>query len=284
MVMGMKELIKGIRKKLDINQEELSEKLGVSPVTVNRWENDKAKPSIMAQNMLFEMCRKAGVDLAELIADKHGYSSSDKVLYHASRKGISGKIEPISRDKCDFGKGFYMGTDSIQPLTLVCNEESPVFYQMDFDLTGLKVLDIEVGLEWAMLIAYFRGYMDDAKGTKIYEKYARLANGYDVIAGYIANDRMYHVLTSFFELGITDAALIASLSALKLGKQYVAKTQKACDQIHIISEYRLTHLELLALQEKSEIRRQEGTSLANKMVLEHRRDGKFFDEILKGGR
>ena len=36
-------MIKTIRALLDLNQEQLAEKLGVSPVTVNRWENKKNK-------------------------------------------------------------------------------------------------------------------------------------------------------------------------------------------------------------------------------------------------
>lgn len=37
-------------------------------------------------------------------------------LYHGSKSGISSAIAPISRECCDFGKGFYMGTDRTQPL------------------------------------------------------------------------------------------------------------------------------------------------------------------------
>lgn len=44
---------------------------------------------------------------------------------------------------------------------------------------------------------------------------------------------MYQVLTDFFEERITDTALLGSLSALKLGKQYAAITQKACDHITV---------------------------------------------------
>ena len=32
-------------------------------------------------------------------------------LYHGSKSGIRGVIAPASRERCDFGKGFYMGTD-----------------------------------------------------------------------------------------------------------------------------------------------------------------------------
>jgi transcriptional regulator with XRE-family HTH domain len=279
---NMKDMIKRIRLELGLNQEQLALQLGVSPVTVNRWENGKANPTLMAQNKLYEICRLANVDLADSIVESCISTEEGFLLYHASRKGLTGEIQPISRSKCDFGKGFYMGTEAIQPLTLVCNEEKPKFYQIRMNLDGLKVLDVEVVLDWAMLIAYFRGYMEGEKETLVYDKYSHMADGYDVIAGYIANDRMYQVLTDFFERRITDAALIASLSALKLGRQYVAVTQKACDRIEIIGEKQLSRLELLALKEKSEVRRREGISLAERCVVEHRRDGRYFDEILKG--
>lgn len=277
----MKDMIKAIRAELGLNQEQLAMQLGVSPVTVNRWENGKAKPTVMAQNKLYEICKESKVDLADHIV-RSCTAEEGLILYHASRKGIQGKIQPISRSKCDFGQGFYMGTEAIQPLTLVCNEEKPRFYQLKMNPDGLKVLNVEVGLDWAMLIAYFRGYMKGEEDTPVYEKYSHMADGYDVIAGYIADDRMYQVLTDFFERRITDTALIASLSALKLGRQYVAVTQKACDQIQVLDEKILSRFELLVLKDRSEIRRREGISLAERCVIEHRRDGRYFDEILKG--
>ena len=43
------------------------------------------------------------------------------ILYHGSKNGIKGEIQPSSRKHCDFGTGFYMGTEPEQPLTLICN-------------------------------------------------------------------------------------------------------------------------------------------------------------------
>ena len=278
----MKEIIKLIRSELKLTQEQLAHKIRVSPITVNRWENEKAEPTIMAQNVLYELCKNAELDLADRIVDLFTNHSEKLTLYHASRKGITGDIQPISRIHCDFGQGFYMGTEPVQPLTLICNEDKPMFYQLSVDFSGLKTLSVDVNLDWAMLIAYYRGYMKGEEESPLYQKYAHMADDCDIIVGYIANDRMYQVLTDFFERRITDAALIASLSALNLGKQYVAITQKACDRIHIIEERKLSHLEKLILKDKSEIRRREGISLAEKIVIEHRRNGRFFDEILKG--
>ena len=278
----MQDLIKTIRKKMNLSQEQLAALIGISPVTVNRWENEKTKPSLMAQKQLYDICVSHKLDLADYIVEREQIHENRSVLYHASRFGISGNIQPISRSRCDFGKGFYMGTDPIQPLTLVCNEKNPVFYTLDFNTENLSVLDVEMGIDWAMLIAYYRGYMDDKTGSVVYEKYAHMADGCDVIVGYIANDRMYQVLTDFFERRITDTALIGSLSALKLGRQYVAITQKACDQIRIIKERPLQKLDLMILKDRSKIRRREGIELADRIVTEHRRDGRYFDEIVRG--
>lgn len=204
-------------------------------------------------------------------------------LYHASRGGIKNEIRPISNSRCDFGRGFYMSEDINDSLRIVCNEKSPFMYKLKVDMSGLNVLVIDDKLDWAMLIAFYRGYMDDIKGTSIYSKYSQMADGYDVIVGYIADDRMYQVLTDFFEKRITDIALIESLSALDLGKQYVAITEEACRHINIIEEENLSGLELLILRDLSIKRREEGINLSREIMLKHRRDGRFFDEIISEG-
>ena len=40
----------------------------------------------------------------------------DIILYHGSRGGIDGDIAPISRARCDFGQGFYLGEEEKQAL------------------------------------------------------------------------------------------------------------------------------------------------------------------------
>lgn len=71
------------------------------------------------------------------------------------------------------------------------------------------------------------------KGTQIYCKYEEMTKDKDLVIGSIANDRMFFVIDNFFIGNITDATLINSLSALELGKQYVAVTQKGCDAVRI---------------------------------------------------
>ena len=122
--------------------------------------------------------------------------------------------------------------------------------------------------------------MDKIKGTAFYEKYSRMDAGKDLVIGSIANDRMFYVLDNFFMGNITDIALVNSLSVLKLGKQYVATTEKACAAVRIEKEIPISMMERRFLQDESEANRQKGIHLANDICKNYRREGKFFDEIL----
>ena len=277
-------LYKSIRIMAKLNQEQFAKELGTTVLSVNRWENGKTEPNRMAQNQLFRFCTEHQIELGELIVKRKEYSEpcDGLVLYHGSKKGIVGDIAPVSRKECDFGAGFYMGTGTMQPLTLVCSEATPKFYTLSLDTTDLKILELGIDLDWAMLIAYNRREMESVSGSEIYEKYAHITDGYDLVVGYIANDRMYTELARFFRGDISDVALLNCLSALDLGKQVVAVSEKACRQIRILKEEALTGLEQSFLEEMSSKRRKEGIRLADEITKKHRREGKFFDEIIGG--
>lgn len=277
-----------IRSTLQWSQSKFADEIGVSFATVNRWENKKSTPNRLAQEKILAICEANHISLAEIVhkaitkdAEKISTHYPEKmVLYHGSKSGIQGNIKPISRDRCDFGAGFYMGTDPLQPLTLICDCEQSVFYILSVDLHDLKTLDVPADIEWAMLVAYHRGRMETAHGTKFFQTYQEMDKGYDMVIGSIANDRMFYVLDSFFEGTITDTALVKSLSALKLGRQYVAVTQKACDAIKIEREVQLLWMERQALKKSSEQNRNNGVALANQICKDYRREGHYFDEIL----
>ena len=63
-------------------------------------------------------------------------------------------------------------------------------YILSVDPHSLKTLDVPADIEWAMLVAYHRGRMEAARGTKFFQKYQELDKGYDMVIGSIANDRM----------------------------------------------------------------------------------------------
>ena len=284
----MKTLIKQIRDYLNISQTEFAELLNVTFATVNRWENGRTVPNKLAQTTLYEICKDNSVPVYDITLNRIANAANNIVLpnnriilYHGSKSGIEGKIEPKSRSQCDFGKGFYMGTDPSQALTLICDYDKSKFYIVSVDLSDLSTIEVPADIEWAMLVAYHRGRMEKIKGTALYEKYRKMADNKDLIIGSIANDRMFYVIDNFFIGNVTDAALVGSLSALQLGKQYVAVTQKGCDAVRVEAEVEISHLERLFMKEVAEANRAKGVSLANDICKNYRREGLFFDEILE---
>ena len=284
----MKEIIKKIRTYLEMSQTKFAEQLNVTFATVNRWENGKAAPNKLAQSGIYELCKQNNVPVYEMILEKIRDQVKDIaleenriVLFHGSKSGIEGNIAPKSRKQCDFGQGFYMGTEPGQPLTLICDYEKSKFYIVSVAIDELKTLEIPADLEWAMVVAYHRGRMESIKGTAFYNKYRDMAEGKDLIVGSIADDRMFYVIDNFFIGNITDKALVSSLAALELGKQYVAVTKKGCEAVRIEREVEISYLERLFVQKVAEQNRTKGVSLANKICRDYRREGMYFDEILE---
>ena len=58
-------LLRTIRARLDLTQEQLAERLGVSFASINRWEGGAIKPQKAAQEAIAALAVEAGVDAAE---------------------------------------------------------------------------------------------------------------------------------------------------------------------------------------------------------------------------
>ena len=270
-----------------MSQTEFAKQLNVTFQTVNRWENGRALPNKLAQSKMFDLCREKQLPVYDMILKKitdkskaMKLDSNRVLLYHASKSGIEGTIEPKSRKQCDFGKGFYMGTDPGQTLTLICDYEKSKFYIVSVSTENLALIEVPADIDWAMLVAYHRGKMEKIDGTPFYNKYRDMTQDKDLIIGNIANDRMFFVIDNFFVGNVTDMVLVNSLSALQLGKQYVVISQKGCDAVRIEAEVELSYLERLFIKEIAEENRARGISLANDICKNYRREGMYFDEIL----
>ncbi len=58
-------LIRKLRAKLNVSQEELARVLGVSFSSVNRWENERYEPNIIDQEKLKDLCKENNIDLED---------------------------------------------------------------------------------------------------------------------------------------------------------------------------------------------------------------------------
>ncbi len=207
----MQAVFKSIREYLNMDRAEFSAYINVPENTVELWENGEAVPEISVQERLCGLCESGGIPVYDMTlsriekaAEAVNTRTDRLVLYHGSKSGIRGNIEPKSRPQCDFGRGFHMGTDPAQVLTLICDYDESKLYIISLDIGDLAVASIPADIDWAMFIACNRGRMEKIKGTSFYNKYKNMGSGSDVTAGNIANDRMFFVMDNFFMKLLTE--------------------------------------------------------------------------------
>ena len=104
--MKSSDIIKEIRSLLNMSQSELADKIGVSFATVNRWEKGRCEPSQIAVNAIKNLCAESNIDFSQFEGNRVITTDEIVTLYHGSKSGMRGAIAPVSRDRCDFGKGF----------------------------------------------------------------------------------------------------------------------------------------------------------------------------------
>ena len=61
-----KDLIKCIRQKAILTQQEFAKELNISLMTLYRWEIGKNKPSYIAQRKILEFCKNHNIDLEKI--------------------------------------------------------------------------------------------------------------------------------------------------------------------------------------------------------------------------
>lgn len=59
-------IVKTVREKTGMSQEDLARALNVSFATINRWENGKTHPNRLTQLVFSDFCQKQGIDYRDL--------------------------------------------------------------------------------------------------------------------------------------------------------------------------------------------------------------------------
>ena len=60
--MTFAEVLKSIRTQLNFTQEQFARELNISFSTINRWENGRSMPSVLAKTQLLEYCKRKHLD------------------------------------------------------------------------------------------------------------------------------------------------------------------------------------------------------------------------------
>ena len=261
-----------------INDAELAERTKISRTTLDGIvKRGRTTGSVYEKFYSYAYENKYRINSVkeELIKEKYR-----DVLFHGSRNGLTGVTVSGSRANCDFGEGFYLGETYGQALAFVCENRKSSVYSFRFASSGLKIQRFDCSLEWMLAICYYRGTLGKYGQSSIVRKIVSQVEKSDVVIAPIADNKMFYIMSQFAEGEINADAALHSLSASKLGLQYVIKSEKALERLIPIEKY------YLCLPEREDCRRsliERGYEIDTKLKLAKRefRNGLYIEEILK---
>ena len=270
---------------LGMSDEEISNFIGVSRMSLNRWKNGKVIPNDETLEKMYNSFYDSGINLNRIKEEMYESSleKNHTLLFHGTKLELNGdpSIE-YSDDKKDFGKGFYLGESFEQSASFVVGYKKSSIYIFDFNRTNINIKEFNVSKEWMILIAYFRGRLEEYKDSNYIKELLNNIKNIDVIIAPIANNTMYTILDDFINGKITDLQCLNALSANRLGKQYVFlndnvinKSLKMLERC-FYCEHERNDYESLKLKE-NEIGK-------NKVIIALREfagKGKYIEELLK---
>lgn len=275
---NIKEDIGFILETEKINSIELSERTKVSRTTLDGiGKKGKARDDVCEKIYSYAYENKYRINSVkeELIKEKYR-----DVLFHGSKDGLSEVTITGSRDNCDFGKGFYLGETYNQALSFVCEKEKSSVYSFRYSLGGLKIKRFDCNLEWMIAICYYRGTLREYASNQMVRKIIAEIEAADVIIAPIADNKMFYVMAQFTDGEINADVALHSLSASKLGRQFIFKTDKALQNLVPIEKYYLSNPER---EDCRKLLNERSYEIDTKLKLAKRefKTGLYIEEILK---
>lgn len=275
---NIKKDIEFIKEAEMINEDELSKATSVSRTTLNEIEKRGICNINVCEKIysyIYNKKYRLNSVKEEILKEKY-----NKILFHGSKKGLTSISFDGSRNNCDFGNGFYLGEYYSQALSFVFEHENSSVYSFEFRNNNLKVYKFDCDLEWMLAVCYYRGTLNEyANYNKVLAIIDKIKD-VDVIIAPIADNKMFYIMSQFAEGEINADVAIHSLSASKLGYQYVLKSEKAIDSLVPIEKYYICKEERQNCQLELEKR---GYEIDTKLKVAKRefKNGLYIDEVFK---
>ncbi|MBO4787772.1 MAG: DUF3990 domain-containing protein [Lachnospiraceae bacterium] len=261
-----------------ITREELADRTGISRTTI--VEILKGGKTIDAVNeKLYSYAYVNGYRI-NTVKEELLKEQTTKVLFHGSKYGLSEISIEGARGNCDFGKGFYLGETYDQALAFICENERSSVYSFTYSLDDLRVKKFDCTLEWMLAICYYRGSLKDYSSHPSVQKIIAGVEDCDVVVAPIADNKMFYIMAQYTEGEINSDVALHSLSASKLGFQYVFKTDKALKKLKPVEKY------YISAPEREDCKRrlnERAYEIDTKLKLAKRefKEGLFIEELLK---
>ncbi len=231
-------------------------------------------------NKIYNGIYDLGIRLNKIKAEIYQETASEKniILFHGSKYGLDEITHDGSRSDCDFGSGFYLTKSYESALSFVESYIESSIYAFSLNTEKLNIVELDTSIEWMILICHYRKQTDIASNYK--QLLEKIENA-DVIVAPIADNKMFEILNEFENGLITTVQALHALSASRLGKQYVIKSEKAKNELIKLNQMFICSKEKDDSKSKSQERANEIDTKIFYAKREFRNQGKYIDELLK---
>ncbi len=266
----------------DISLEKFCGVLGISFEAVSRIKNGMIKPSNEILEKFYGYLFVNHIDLNRIKIEAFKNNNHQILLFHGSKNEVVGPLDlNHSHRFLDFGSGFYLGDNYEQSLDFVSFTNEGSIYVFDMIYDDLKILDLDVSLNWMLLIALNRGKLEEYHQTSLYNQLSNMVNDYDVIIAPIADNRMFSTIDDFVNSAISSEQAIHAIKKLSLGKQIVIKSEKALKQLNLLERLYVSKEEKNAAKSKKIQEINEGESYIRNAYKEYFGKGLSISEVFK---
>ena len=276
--------IEFIRETLKLSVDTFCKKTSISRMTYYRWQKNEAEISKPYLEKIYSFAYEKGIRINEVKAQTYidMCNSNEKIVFHGAKKPIDGKLDlDHSKENNDFGKAFYAGEDLQQSASFVANSDNARVYICKYTKKkNIKSLEYNVDEKWMLTIAYFRKRLEMYKESRIVKSLINKLKNVDLVIAPIADNQMYTILDEFINGNITNFQCEKSMSVTNLGKQYCFRTNKALEELNVVSECYLCE------QEKKEylVKKAESNNIGLQKVKYIKREyagkGKYIEDLL----
>lgn len=268
-----------------LSRNEFAKELGVSRVTLHNWLSGKRDVNEMHMKLFYEYTFNKGIRLnkiKEQLYKEDVVGKSRKILFHGAKTKIEGELRlDCSKQKNDFGNGFYCGESLEQSAMFVATFPDSSLYMLEFCEENLVERRFTVSRDWMLMIAYFRERLGEHAQSEMIQRLVKDNQGVDYIVAPIADNRMFEIIDQFIDGEITDVQCQHCLSATNLGNQYVLVSEKALRQIRVLERCYLSDSEkesyLNSRKENYEMNRDK-VKVARR---QYRDQGNYIEDILR---
>ena len=271
--------LKFISKCFSLSFDKLSKAMDVPKENLSRIINGQLEPSTELLEKIYGFIYDQNLNFNDVKIQSYK-RNHDVILVHGSKEELIGDISlDHSREHVDFGVGFYAGDNYQQALDFVCQTKKGSVYVLDVDYSDLNILNLEVSLDWMLLIALNRGKLEEYSNSSKYRELTDLISKYDVIIAPIADNRMFTTIDDFVSSAISSEQAIHAIKDLSLGKQIVFKTMKAIKRINVLERLYVSKSEKEAAKILKIQKINDADDFISNAYKKYVRQGKYIEEI-----